>query len=182
MQASIQACWQFSSCAQPSVLVDQGVERDLSVDRRRHRPLQRFVGRRRSLEEIQEPLGRVDIERIGGQRSACRTYLADELTHHTCVIIFARCKQACMQTSMHLWRCQDEVRSCRPLASCPSHRQLIVVNGVVAALKATPLRGRPRSSLDRHHHPAPEGLFCGKGRRGPPSATVQPAATPRSTG
>lgn len=90
------------------MLVDQDVERDLSVDHRCHRALQRLVGRRSSLEEIQKSLGGVDIEGVGGQCSACRTYLADELTHHTCVIVPTvaskhACKLACTYGAAKTW-------------------------------------------------------------------------------
>lgn len=58
------------------------------------------------------------------------------------------------------------------------------MNGAVTALKAMPLRGRPRPSLDRGHHPAQEGLYGGKGRSGPPNPTIQSPATaiPRPAG
>jgi len=40
----------------------------------------------------------------------------------------------------------------------------IVVNGAVVAVKATPLRGRPRSSLDSHHRTAQDGHYQEGGR------------------
>lgn len=53
---------------------------------------------------------------------------------------------------------------------CPSSAS-IVVNVVVVAVKATPLRSRPRSSLDSHHHHAQTRPVRGRARpedRNPP--------------